>query len=74
MGNQHSHDGAGRNSPGRTPPGGDINDRSPTLMTPIEQLAKVEWFSHTCGDILHNGIICVRSLTDAFLLYRYMKA
>jgi len=41
MGNQHSHDGGGRNSPGRTPPGGDINDRSPTPMAPIDQLAKI---------------------------------
>jgi len=42
-------------------------------MIPIDQLAKVEWFSHTCGDILHSGLIRVRSLNDAFLLYQYIK-
>jgi hypothetical protein len=74
MGNQHSHEGLRKDSFGRTPSGGDINDRSPAPMIPIDELAKVEWFSHTCGDVLHYGIIRVRSLTDAFLLYRYIKA
>lgn len=74
MGNHQSHDGLRRNSLERTASGGDINDGSPTPVTPIEQLAKVEWFSHTCGDVLHNGIIRVCSVTDAFLLYRYIKA
>jgi hypothetical protein len=73
MGNQHSHDGLRKNSLSRTPTEGDNNDSSPTQMIPIDQLAKVEWFSHTCGDILHHGIIRVRFLTDAVLLYRYVK-
>lgn len=73
MGNHHSHDGLRKNSPSRSPPGGDNNDRGPTPMIPIDQLAKVEWFSHTCGDILHSGLIRVRSLNDAFLLYQYIK-
>jgi len=28
-------------------------------MIPIDELTKVEWFSHTCDDILHDGIIRV---------------
>lgn len=74
MGNNHSHDGFRRNSLGRTPPGGDNNDRSPTQMIPIDKLAKVEWFSRNCDDILHFGIIRVRFLTYAVLLYRYVEA
>jgi len=66
MGNHHSHDGSSRNSLSRTLSGGDNNERSPTPMIPIDQLAKVEWFSHTCGDILHYGIIRVRSVLTRF--------
>jgi hypothetical protein len=74
MGNHHSHDGLRKNSLGRTPSEADNNDGGPTPMIPIDELTKVEWFSHTCGDVLHYGIIHVRSRIDAFLLYRYIKA